>query len=242
VMARYPVAAVILEPILQNIGVVKPMDGYLEGLRSIADEYGSVLIFDEVKTGFRHALGGYASIAGVNPDLAVYGKAIANGYPVAALGGRKAILDLFVDKDPKRRVLLAGTYNAHPVMVAAAIATIERLKENDGEVYREFERKGAWFQKEIEAIGRSIGKQIVVGRQGSALCPYFMDHLPVSWHDLAQHHVFPYDAAIRKQVITNGVYTFPIPVKQWSISAAHTDQDLEETVNVLKKVLSSAKL
>lgn len=242
VVARHKVAAIILEPILQNIGIVKPLEGYLQGLRSIADEHGVVLIFDEVKTGFRHALGGYASIAGVNPDLAVYGKAIANGYPVAALGGKKVILDLFVDKDAKRRVLLAGTYNAHPVMVAAAIATIERLKSNDGEVYREFERKGAWLQDEIEGIGKTLGKQILVGRQGSALCPYFMDHMPVSWHDLAANHNFAVDGAIRKEVIADGIYTFPIPVKQWSISAAHTDQDLEETVKVLKKVFASAKL
>jgi hypothetical protein len=113
VCERYPIACLITEPILQNIGLVHPKPGYLAGLRKLADEFGFVLIFDEVKTGFRHALGGYAQISGVRPDLAVYGKAIANGYPIAALGGKKALMDYFVHPDPAKRVLLAGTYNAH---------------------------------------------------------------------------------------------------------------------------------
>lgn len=242
VAEKYPVAAIILEPILQNIGVVKPKAGYLEGLRALADEFGFLLILDEVKTGFRHALGGYASLAVVRPDLAVYGKALANGYPVAAIGGRKDILDLFATQNASKRVLLAGTYNAHPVMVAAAIATIRRLSSNEGEIYRTFERQGAWLQAEVEEIGRKRGLMMVVARQGSALCPYFMDHLPVDWHDLVTHHNFAADSEIRKFVISRGVYTFPVAVKQWSISAAHTQQDLEYTVDVLKKAFESVKL
>lgn len=242
VAEKYPVAAIILEPILQNIGIVKPQKGYLQGLRQLADEKGFLLIFDEVKTGFRHALGGYASILGVSPDLAVYGKAVANGYPVAAIGGRKAILDLFVDTDPAKRVLLAGTYNAHPVMMAASIATIERLKQNDGEIYRIFEQQGAWIQSEIEEIGRKKGITMVVARQGSALCPYFMDHLPTDWHDLAENNNAAFDTAIRKFVIAQGIYTFPVAMKQWSISAAHTQQDLEKTVSVLKQAFESVTL
>ena len=88
VCRRYPVAALITEPLLQNIGVVKPRPGYLEGLRHLADEFGFLLVFDEVKTGFRHALGGYAELSGVTPDLVVYGKAVANGFPLAR-GGRQ---------------------------------------------------------------------------------------------------------------------------------------------------------
>lgn len=241
VTAKYPVAAIILEPILQNIGVVKPKDGYLQGLRQLADENGFILIFDEVKTGFRHALGGYASIANVWPDLAVYGKAIANGYPLGAIGGKKSLLGLFSDPDPSRRVLLAGTYNAHPVTTAAAIATLERLRSGDGAIYRTFEEMGAWLQQEVEQIARKQGLPLLVSRQGSALCPYFMDHLPVDWHDLASHHNFAADAALRRDVIADGIYTFPIPVKQWSISAAHTPQDLEKTVEVLKKAFSSLR-
>lgn len=239
VAGKYSVAAVLLEPILQNIGVVKPAEGYLRGLRQLADELGFVLIFDEVKTGFRHSLGGYATLAGVSPDLAVYGKAIANGYPMAAIAGKKLLLDLFVDPDPQRRVLLAGTYNAHPVPTVASIATIRRLASRNGEIYAEFERRGAWLQSEIEALGRSSGRPLVVARQGSALCPYFMDHLPVDWHDLASNHDFALDAKLRQKFIAAGIYVFPVAVKQWSISAAHTDADIEQTVAAIKAAFAS---
>lgn len=237
IATKYPTAAIILEPILQNIGVVKPKPGYLQGLRDLANELGFLLIFDEVKTGFRHALGGYAALSGVNPDLAVYGKAIANGYPVAAIGGRKDILELFTTADASKRVLLAGTYNAHPVMAAAAIATIQHLKSNDGEIYRRFEEQGTWLQRALEAVGTRLGIAMVVARQGSALCPYFMDHLPVDWYDLASHHNFDLDQRVRKQMIAQGVYVFPIAVKQWSISAAHTQRELERAVEAFEAAL-----
>ncbi|MEK6398566.1 MAG: aminotransferase class III-fold pyridoxal phosphate-dependent enzyme, partial [Terriglobus sp.] len=234
---KYPIAAIILEPILQNIGVVKPKPAYLQGLRALADELGFLLIFDEVKTGFRHALGGYAALSGVNPDLAVYGKAIANGYPVAAIGGRKDILELFSTADASKRVLLAGTYNAHPVMVAAAVATIQQLMSNDGAIYRHFEEQGAWLQNALEAVGKRLDVEMVVARQGSALCPYFMDHLPMDWYDLASHHNFDMDQRVRQQMIADGVYVFPIAVKQWSISAAHTQHELERAVEAFEAAL-----
>ena len=165
VCQNYAVAGMIVEPILQNIGIVKPAAGYLQGLRALADRYGFVLIFDEVKTGFRHAVGGYAALAGVAPDLAVYGKAIANGYPLAVLGGRKDLMDWFVHPDPAKRVLLAGTYNAHPIPTAAAVATIERLLMNDGEVYRHVEELGSRMEQGIRAILQECS---AAGRGGSA--------------------------------------------------------------------------
>ncbi len=237
---QVPLAAVLLEPILQNIGVVKPQPGYLEGLRRLADEFGFVLIFDEVKTGFRHALGGYASVANVWPDLAVYGKAIANGYPTAAIAGKRVLMDLFADPDPKRRVLLAGTYNAHPVPTSAAIATINVLRADRGAIYSRLEMLGAELQLAIEDLGMRLSIPVVVGRQGSALCPYFMDHLPVDWHDLASHHDFAFDAKLRRELIAQGIYTFPMQVKQWSVSAAHSDADIEETVLALQRAFGAA--
>jgi len=100
--------------------------------RRLADAFGFVLIFDEVKTGFRHALGGYQAISGVTGDLSTWAKAAANGYPISILGGRRQIMDLVDDPDPARRVMIAGTYNAHPLPVAAAVATIELLAADDG--------------------------------------------------------------------------------------------------------------
>lgn len=239
VCEKYPIAALIAEPILQNIGIVKPEPGYLSGLRNLADEFGFVLIFDEVKTGFRHALGGYASIAGVTPDLIVFGKALANGYPIAVLAGRKEMMDRFVDPSLSRRVLLAGTYNAHPVPTAASIATIERLLMNDGEVYRHTNSLGELIQGGIEDIIETIGIPGVVARQGSAFCLYFMDHYPKDWHDLAMHHDFETDGMFRRLLIESGVYVFPLATKQCSISAAHTADDIEFTLKQVDSALQA---
>jgi glutamate-1-semialdehyde 2,1-aminomutase len=227
---KYPIAALITEPILQNIGIVHPLPGYLAGLRKLADKYGFVLIFDEVKTGFRHALGGYSAISGVTPDLVVYGKAIANGYPISVIAGKSELMDLFIDPNPASRVLLAGTYNAHPVPTAAAIATIERLAEDDGAIYRHLEHLGAQMQKGLEALFREDGAKAVVGRQGSAFCTYFMDHLPVDWHDVASNNDAEMDARLRRKLLDFGIYFFQLPMKQCSISAAHTGADVDATL------------
>lgn len=233
VCERYRIAALITEPILQNIGIVHPRHGYLQGLRKLADQYGFVLIFDEVKTGFRHALGGYSEISGVTPDLVVYGKAVANGYPLAVLGGKKLLMDYFVHPDAKKQVLLAGTYNAHPVPTVAAIATIERLLQNNGQVYKNVERLGGIMENGIQEIAKRAGLTLTVARQGSAFCIYFMDHEPVDWHDLASHHIFASDRKMREEMIRRGVYFFPIPAKQCSISAAHTETDIANTLETL---------
>jgi glutamate-1-semialdehyde 2,1-aminomutase len=236
---RYDVACLITEPLLQNIGVIKPAPGYLEGLRRVADRLGFVLIFDEVKTGFRHAMGGYAAISGVRPDLAVYGKALANGYPIAAIGGRNELMDYFVHRDASKRVLLAGTYNAHPVPTAAAIATIERLLMDGGEIYRHVERLGAQMEDGLIDIFRQLGVEARVARQGSAFCIYFMSHLPVDWHDLAANHDFQLDEAMRRQLIEEGIYFFPLATKQCSISAAHDAGHISRTLECLQSVLQT---
>lgn len=232
----YSVAALITEPILQNIGVVKPLPGYLAGLRRLCDQYGVVLIMDEVKTGFRHALAGYHSVAGVQPDLAVFGKAIANGYPVGALGGKREIMDLFDDPDPARRVLIAGTYNGHPIPMAACIATMRFLRENP-DAYSELERKTVRL---CEGLACALGDRGIVARQSSAFCPYFMDHEPTSWHDLARHHDMARDVTLRRKLIELGVYVFPLATKQWSVSTAHRDEDIDQTVDAFEQALEAA--
>jgi len=238
VCQKYSIAALITEPILQNIGIVKPESVYLEGLRRLADRYGFILIFDEVKTGFRHGIGGYAKIAGVTPDIVVFGKAMANGYPIAALGGKKELMEWFVHPDPSKRVLLAGTYNAHPIPTAAAIATIERLLMNDGEVYRHVDILGRQIQEGLERIIGRLSCEAVVARQGSAFCVYFMDHCPKDWHDLAAHHDFRLDQKLRSNLIGCGIYFFPAPTKQCSISFAHTGEDIEVTLEQIQHQLT----
>lgn len=238
VCEKYPIGALITEPILQNIGIVKPVSGYLSGLRTLADEFGFLLIFDEVKTGFRHAIGGYASIENVVPDLVVFGKAIANGYPIAVLAGKQEMMNRFVDPSATKRVLLAGTYNAHPIPTAAAIATIERLLMNEGEVYRHTEALGSMIERGIEQILSEMQIPGVVARQGSAFCLYFMDHCPQDWHDLASHHDFERDTAFRRLLIERGIYVFPQATKQCSLSAAHSADDVELTLRHIEDALA----
>jgi glutamate-1-semialdehyde 2,1-aminomutase len=239
VCEKYPIAGLITEPILQNIGIVHPQPGYLEGLRRLADRYGFVLIFDEVKTGFRHGLGGMAEIAGVRPDLVVYGKALASGYPIAALGGRRELMEMYVDPDPRRRVLLAGTYNAHPVPTAAAIATLERLTMNGGEVYRHTNGLGEAMEHGLTDALLGLGLTATVCRQGSAFCIYFMDHAPVDWHDLASNHDFDLDLKMRRKLVDRGVYFFPLATKQCSISFAHTEAQVAATVRAVAESLEA---
>lgn len=240
VCERYPIAGLITEPILQNIGVVHPRVGYLEGLRRLADKHGFLLVFDEVKTGFRHAPGGYAAICGVVPDVAVYGKALANGYPMAAIAGKRDLMDWFAHPDASKRPLLAGTYNAHPVPTAAAIATIERLLEDGGAVYRHVESLGARMEAGLAAVIAEHGLTATVARQGSAFCVYFMDHAPVDWHDLASHHDSAIDEDMRRAMIERGVYFFPLQTKQCSISAAHTESDIDFTVDAFRDAVPRA--
>jgi glutamate-1-semialdehyde 2,1-aminomutase len=237
VCERYPVAALITEPILQNVGILKPQPGYLQGLRDLADKYGFILIFDEVKTGFRYSVGGYSKIGGVRPDLAVFAKAMANGYPISALVGRRDLMQQIADPNPAKRPFVAGTYNGHPISVAAAIATIERLLEGNGEIYRKLEDLGERAQTGIESILRSHGITGVVARQGSAFCIYFMDHQPKDWHDLASNHDFSRDLTMRRRLIEKGIYFFPVETKQCSISAAHTKEDIDLTLRALDESL-----
>jgi glutamate-1-semialdehyde 2,1-aminomutase len=231
------IACLILEPILQNIGIVKPAKGYLEGLRQLADRYGFVLVFDEVKTGFRHALGGYQSICGVLPDLCVFGKAIANGYPLGCVGGRKELMDYFVHADPAKRVLIAGTYNAFPVNVAAAIATIQKLMAHHGKVYGHIYALGERMETGLRQIFQERNIPATIARQGSAFVVYFMDHEPRDWHDIAAHHDMKRDADYREALIQRGIYHFPLPTKQGSISFAHTEKDIDETLEKTRAVV-----
>jgi glutamate-1-semialdehyde 2,1-aminomutase len=239
VCRRYPVAALITEPLLQNIGVVKPKPGYLEGLRGLADEFGFLLVFDEVKTGFRHALGGYAELSGVAPDLVVYGKAVANGFPLAAVGGKRAHLDSIIDPDPARRPFVAGTYNGHPVAVAAAIETVRYLIANRDSLYPRMEAMGAQMEKGILDIFARRGISACVARQGSAFSFYLMEKPPADLHDIIEGHDFARDVALRRALIQRGVFFVPIATKQCSLSAAHSDADVRFTLEAFESAVAA---
>lgn len=237
VLSQENIAAVIVEPILQNIGIVKPNLGYLEAVRSLCDKHGTLLIFDEVKTGFRHALGGYQSICKVSPDLSVFGKAVANGYPVGVIGGRKEYMSHVSHPDMSKRVLVAGTYNAHPSVVAAATATLKKLMAREDEIYGHLEKLGRRIEEGLQSLFSTQPYPTTIVRQGSAFVVYFMNHEPESWMDIARNNDADRDVLYRKKLIENGVFHFPVTTKQGSVSFAHTIKDIDETLSVTEDVL-----
>ncbi|WP_437920086.1 aspartate aminotransferase family protein [Sphingobacterium sp. LRF_L2] len=238
VVKRYPVACIILEPMLQNVGMIKPLPGYLEGLRKLADENGFLLIFDEVKTGFRHALGGYQSICDVQADLSTFGKALANGYPVGVIGGKKKYMDYFIDPVKENRVMIAGTYNAFPLTTAAAIATLKKLSNPTFDVYGHVYKLGVILESGLNDIFSKLGRPFHIARQGSAFCTYFMDHQPVDFHDILANHDFEFDVKYRKKLIEKGIFNFPAAIKQGSISFAHTEEDIAVTLEKTKDAVN----
>ena len=239
VCRRYPVAAMITEPVLQNIGVVRPEKGYLAGLRALADEFGFLLIFDEVKTGFRHALGGYSQLSGVQPDLVTFGKAIANGFPLAVMGGRRKHMECIIDPNPAKRPLVAGTYNGHPVGVGAALKTIQYLRDHGEEVYAHVESLGSRMEQGLQEIFSRRGITASISRQGSAFSFYFMPRVPRDWHDILEHHDFELDVRLRRALLERGIFFVPIATKQCSISAAHTQEDIDVTLQQFSEAVAS---
>jgi glutamate-1-semialdehyde 2,1-aminomutase len=236
---KYPIAALITEPVLQNIGVVKPRPGYLEALRELADRYGFLLILDEVKTGFRASLGGYQQVSGVTADLSTYGKAFANGFPIAALAGKAEYLDLATDPDPSKRVLVAGTYNCHPVPVAAAIACLTKLMDPAVDVYGKLERLAQRLEAGQKALFERFKIPAIISRVGSASCVYFTkaSEPPADWWDILEQHDAGFDARYRRALIERGIYHFPVIVKQGSISYAHGEGDIDQTLNATEDAL-----
>lgn len=235
VLQKYPVACVMTEPVLQNIGVVLPNPGYLQAMLELCEKYGAVCIFDEVKTGFRTSLSGYQGISGVTPHLSVFGKAIANGYPIGVIGGKKEIMSLFDDADPERRVLIAGTYNAHPFNTSAALATINILKNQF--VYEHLDRMSKMLYMGWQQLFAEKGIPALVAHNASASVIYFCEAPPADLHDILYHHNFDLDVRFRRAMIKNGIYQIPLPCKQNSVSYSHTIDDIARTLEISRKVI-----
>ncbi|MFC2123622.1 aspartate aminotransferase family protein [Bacteroidota bacterium] len=235
---KYPVACIMTEPVLQNVGVIHPDEGYLEDLIQLCKSNDILCIFDEVKTGFRTSLSGYQGMHNLKPDLSVFGKAIANGYPLGVIGGRKDIMELFDSKEPARKVLIAGTYNAHPFNTAAAIATIEILRNN--EVYNTLDNLTRLLLNGLSRIFSENGVEAITENNASAFCTYFMSDKPRDIHDILMKHDFAFDLKYRKSLIEKGIYHIPIPCKQGSISYSHTEEDIEKTLEMTELVIKKS--
>jgi glutamate-1-semialdehyde 2,1-aminomutase len=225
------IAAFIVEIIPHNIGCVLPRQAFLLALRELCDERGIVLIFDEVITGFRHGLGGYQAICGVTPDLSTFAKAMANGFPIAALAGRARLMDRF---GPGGGVFFAGTYNGHPVGVAAALATIAELE--DGSVHRHCFGLAERAAIGLRAIASELGIPITVAQFGSVFVPYFFDGPTERYEDLLANDT-AHDVWFRSQMCERGIFMLPVALKRNHVSAAHTEADIDRTLEVARAVL-----
>ncbi len=217
------VAAIIIEPIPHNIGAVLPQPGFLERLRELATKHGTVLIFDEVITGFRHGIGGYQSVAGVTPDLTTLGKAMANGWPVSALGGKAELMDLF-STTPGQPAFFAGTFNGHPATTAAALATIEKL-ENEP-VHEHVFRLGERARTGLTEIYDRLGVPAVVSGFGSVFVTYFLEGPVVSYDDLLRNDVDLF-VGYRREMMKDGIFELPLNLKRSHFSYAHVDEDVD---------------
>lgn len=228
------IAAVMVEVIPHNIGCVLPRREFLVALRDLTSRHGALLIFDEVITGFRHAVGGYQSIAGVTPDLATFAKAMANGFPIAALAGRAEFMDRF---GPGGGVVFAGTYNGHAVGVSAALATIAELA--DGTVHAHCFELAEIAADGLTAIAAELGIPLQVARFGSVFVPYFMEAGPIESYTDLFHNDTARDVWFRKTMCEHGIFMIPTALKRNHVSSAHTRADIDRTLETARTVLKT---
>jgi glutamate-1-semialdehyde 2,1-aminomutase len=217
------IAAVIVEPMLGNAFGIMPADGYLEGLRRICDEYGAVLIFDEVKTGFRMGLGGAVAHFGVTPDIGTYAKAMGNGFPVAAI----ALGDKVIEGWRQGGIAQAGTYSGNGVAAAAAAATVDRLAGSDA-----YERIGKAGTRMMEGLAKVLADRGVPGHvvgHPSMFSVFLADEAPREFRDVVHHDADTYDTVAMK-MISKGVMPCPDAREPWFVCAAHTLDDADRAV------------
>jgi glutamate-1-semialdehyde 2,1-aminomutase len=232
----HDIAAVIVEPIAHNAPGLLPRPGFLEGLRAACDEHGALLIFDEVITGFRHHIGGYQAIAGVLPDLTTFGKAIANGYPLAAVGGRRELMERYTTTT-HGDVHYGGTYNGNAVAVAAGVATIERLE--DGSVHEHVFRLGRRMRDGLEEIGARAGIPVTVGGFGSLFVLCFMEGPLETYEDVLRNDTELF-MRYRRELVARGVFEMPESLGRSHIGAAHTDDDVDRSLEAAEEALAAA--
>ena len=228
------IAAVILEPVGANMGVVLPREGFLSGLRRLCDQEGSILIFDEVITGFRLALGGAQEYYGVQPDLTTFGKIIGGGMPVGAYGGKREIMS---QVSPVGPVYQAGTLSGNPVAMAAGLAQLRLLKEDDG-LYQRLNRTGDRFFAELDRILNDAGVPHRLNHIGSLGCVFFNDGSPVEDYESAQLCDTTRYTRYFKAMLESGIYLAPSQFEAMFLSLAHSEEDLEATLSAVRKFIS----
>lgn len=230
------IAGVILEPIAHNMGCVVPKDGYLEALRRITDEHGSLLIFDEIITGFRHGMGGVQALEGVTPDLTTLGKSIANGYPMSVLCGKAEYMNRFHTTDDGD-VAFGGTYNSHAASLAAAGETMRLLEELD--FHATASGQSVAISQALEDIIEDIGLDAHVQRYGTVFLTYFADGPIHDYEDVLGHDRSKY-MTYRWEMVQRGILMVPKDARRNYLTASHTDEDIRRTVEAAEEALKVA--
>ncbi|WP_422614970.1 glutamate-1-semialdehyde 2,1-aminomutase [Cohnella caldifontis] len=224
------IAGVIVEPVAGNMGVVPPLPGFLEGLREITQRYGSLLIFDEVMTGFRVHLNCAQGRFGITPDLTCFGKVIGGGLPVGAYGGRREIMEQMAPSGP---IYQAGTLSGNPLAMAAGYTTLKLMTKAQ---YDLLEKLSQRLQNGLERSAREAGVPMTVNRVGSMVCPFFTEQRVVNYETAKSA-----DAARFRSVfaglLDGGVNIAPSAFEGWFVSTAHTEQDIDFTVEAFREAL-----
>ncbi len=226
------VAAVIVEPVAANMGVVPPAPGFLEGLRTLCDKYGALLIFDEVITGFRLARGGAQEYFGVRADLVTFGKIIGGGMPVGAFAGSRKLMEQVAPTGP---VYQAGTLSGNPVAMAAGLAQLTILNEHP-EIYMQIENSAIWLAAQLRALEEQYRKGCTVNQIGSLLSVFFTDR-PVTDFAGAKSSDTERYAAYFRAMLKQGIYLAPAQFEAMFVGAAHTKDDLMNTVLAADRVM-----
>ena len=232
--SRDGAAAVIVEPVAANMGVVPPKEGFLQGLRDLCDAHGALLIFDEVITGFRLGFCGAAGFYGVRPDLVTYGKIIGAGMPVGAYGGRKEIMEMVA---PAGAVYQAGTLSGNPVAMVAGLVQLRTLWE-DQEIYTRLCRKGEMLFYGIRKILLKKGIEYQVNSVASLGCMFFTEH-PVTDYATAKQSDTKAFSEYFRYMLNQGIHMAPSQFEAIFLSDAHTEEEIGETLDVIEGYFSS---
>jgi glutamate-1-semialdehyde 2,1-aminomutase len=228
------IAAIIIEPIAGNMGVVKVKDDFIKELRSICDEEKIVLIFDEVMTGFRVAAGSAQEVLGIKPDLSTFGKIIGGGLPVGAFGGKREIMEKIAPSGP---VYQAGTLSGNPLAMAAGYAALKHIKDNPG-IYKVLEEKSSYLEKGFKENLKTVGKNYAMNRVGSMMCMFFTEEPVDDFKSAVKSDTALYGKYFH-EMLNRGIYLAPAQFEALFISTAHTKEDLDKTIRANKETLEN---
>ena len=234
ILENKDIACVIVEPIPANMGLIEPHKEFLLELRKITKKTGTLLIFDEVISGFRLALGGAQEFFGITPDLTTLGKIIGGGYPVGAFGGKKEIMDLVA---PVGRVYHAGTLSGNPIASKAGFATLTYLKENKS-IYKDLEEKTKYLVKNIEILAKKYSVNICVNSIGSLFTIFFNDKKVENLEDSLKSNTENFSIYFNT-MLENGVVVPPSQFEAHFLSMAHKQKDLDKTLEIIEKAFKN---